>query len=122
MNHVKFDSAFNFKYSPRRGTKAAEYDDRVPEDEKQARLIKVIELQKTHTLERNKSFIGRVESVLVEKESKRSKDQWVGRIDANKWVIFDKGIAQIKDIVSVEIIEAKGVSLHGKLINKAEAA
>jgi len=122
MNQVKFDSAFNFKYSPRRGTKAAEYEDRVPEDEKQARLVEVIELQKEHTLERNKSFVGRVESVLVEKESKRSKDQWVGRIDANKWVIFDKGNAQIKDIVSIEIIEAKGVSLHGKLINKAEAA
>jgi len=122
MNHVKFDSAFNFKYSPRRGTKASEYDDRVPEAEKQSRLVEVIELQKNHTLARNKSFVGHIESVLVEKESKRSKDQWAGRIDANKWVIFDKGLAQVKDIVPVEIIEAKGVTLHGKLINKAEAA
>ena len=32
MNEIKFDSAFNFKYSPRRGTKASEYDDQIPED------------------------------------------------------------------------------------------
>ena len=49
MNEVEFDSAFTFKYSPRRGTKAIEYDDQVNEDEKQERLNKVIELQKFNT-------------------------------------------------------------------------
>lgn len=122
MEHVKFDSAFNFKYSPRRGTKAAEYDDHVPEDEKQERLVEVIELQKNHTLERNKLFVGRIEPVLVEKESKRSNEQWAGRTDSNKWVIFEKGMAKIKDIVPVEIEDAKGITLHGKINNKAEAA
>ena len=31
MNKVKFDSAFTFKYSPRKGTKAIEYDDQLSE-------------------------------------------------------------------------------------------
>ena len=35
MREVKFDSAFTFKYSPRKGTKAIEYDDQLGEDEKQ---------------------------------------------------------------------------------------
>ena len=49
MNEVKFDSAFTFKYSSRPGTKAAEFEDHVPEDEKQSRLDKVINLQREHT-------------------------------------------------------------------------
>ena len=32
MKEVKFDSAYNFIYSPRNGTKAAEYDDAVSEN------------------------------------------------------------------------------------------
>ena len=56
MRKVKFDSAFTFKYSPRKGTKAIEYDDQLGEDEKQNRLAKVIELQKLNT-EAKKSIL-----------------------------------------------------------------
>ncbi|MDP6532300.1 MAG: tRNA (N6-isopentenyl adenosine(37)-C2)-methylthiotransferase MiaB [Candidatus Marinimicrobia bacterium] len=121
MNAVKFDSAFTFKYSARPGTKAAEFTDHVPEDVMQDRLAEIIELQKQHTYERNLEQVGKVEEVLVEKESKRSSDKWAGRTDGNKWVIFNRGNAQIKDMVPVEITEAKGISLHGKLL-KAKAA
>jgi tRNA-2-methylthio-N6-dimethylallyladenosine synthase len=122
MKEVKFDSAFNFKYSPRRGTKASEYDDQIPEDVKQDRLTKVINLQKRHTLERNLEMVGSTQTVLIEKESKKSSKQWAGRTDSNKWVIFDKEDAQILESVQVIINEAKGVSLHGQLKKRAEAA
>jgi tRNA-2-methylthio-N6-dimethylallyladenosine synthase len=122
MNAVKFDSAFTFKYSLRTGTKAAEYSDQVPETEKQKRLEEVIKLQKRHTLSRNKAIIGQVEKVLVEKVSKRSATHWAGRTDSNKWVIFEKGDTQIKDIVPVLITDAKGISLHGQLVKIKEAA
>jgi tRNA-2-methylthio-N6-dimethylallyladenosine synthase len=122
MNAVKFDSAFTFKYSLRTGTKAAEYSDQVPETEKQNRLEEVIKLQKRHTLSRNKAIIGRVEKVLVEKVSKMSATHWAGRTDSNKWVIFEKGDTQIKDIVPVLITDAKGISLQGHLVKIKEAA
>jgi len=122
MNTIKFDSAFTFKYSLRAGTKAAEYSDQVPETEKQQRLEEVIKLQKRHTLSRNKAIIGRVEKVLVEKVSKRSTTHWAGRTDSNKWVIFEKGGTQIKDIVPVLITDAKGISLQGHLVKIKEAA
>ena len=122
MNAVKFDSAFTFKYSLRSGTKAAEYSDHLPEAEKQERLEEVIKLQKHHTLYRNKAIIGQIEKVLVEKISKRSTAQWAGRTDSNKWVIFPKKNAQIKDIVPVLINDAKGISLQGQLVNIKEAA
>jgi len=120
METVKFDSAYTFKYSSRPGTKAAEFEDHVTEIEKQNRLERVIDTQKQHTLLRNKEFIGRVELVLVEKESKRSTDQWAGRTDSNKWVVFNKGDAKIKDIVPVKINDARGITLHGEIVQIQE--
>ena len=122
MEEVKFDSAFNFKYSPRPGTKASEYDDPIPEDIKQERLEQIIDLQKRHTLERNLDLVGTIQTVLIEKESKMSSHQWAGRTDSNKWVIFDKEDVQIKDMVSIQIKKAKGITLHGELLQQAEAA
>jgi len=122
MEEVKFDSAFNFKYSPRPGTKASEYDDPIPEEIKQQRLEQIIDLQKRHTLERNLDLVGTIQTVLIEKESKMSSHQWAGRTDSNKWVIFDKEDVQIKDMVSIQIKKAKGITLHGELLKQAEAA
>ena len=122
MDEVKFDSAFTFKYSPRKGTKALEYEDQVSEAVKQKRLEELILLQKSHTELRNQSFIGKIEKVLIEKESKRNSSKWAGRTDSNKWVIFDKQSAKIKDIVPVLITQSKDITLHGKIMNKAKAA
>jgi len=116
MEYVKFDSAFNFKYSPRPYTKAAQFSDQVPEKIKQQRLLAVIALQKEHTLKRNQAEIGKEHTVLIEKDSKKSKQQWMGRTDSNKWVIFDKGTTGVKDLVKVKINGAQGVSLLGQLV------
>ena len=122
MNEVKFDSAFNFKYSSRRGTKASEYDDKIQEKIKQQRLEQVIYLQKKHTLERNMELVGTSQTVLVEKESKMSNDYWAGRTDSNKWVIFKKDNIPKKDMISVCIKEARGITLHGEFIQTLEKA
>jgi len=116
MESIQFDSAYTFKYSPRPYTKAAEYDDQIPEALKSERLDQLIALQKKHTLERNQAHVGSIEKVLVEKESKRSPDQWAGRTDSNKWVIFNKEETRIRDIIDVKIIGATGVTLHGQVV------
>ncbi|MEC8702960.1 MAG: tRNA (N6-isopentenyl adenosine(37)-C2)-methylthiotransferase MiaB [Candidatus Neomarinimicrobiota bacterium] len=103
MDEIKFDSAFTFKYSSRPGTKASEYKDHVLEGEKQERLEMVIAKQRAHTKKRNEDFVENIEDVLIEKESKRSSNQWAGRTDSNKWVIFDKKNEKIGDIVPVRI-------------------
>ena len=118
MDIVKFDSAYTFKYSSRPYTKAIEYDNHIDEDIKQDRLSRLIELQKEHTLLRNKEMVGQVVDVLVEKESKKSDEYWSGRTDSNKWVIFKKGTENIKDIIPVRITAAHGVTLRGKTKGK----
>lgn len=115
MDVIKFDFAFNFKFSERRGTKAIEYDDQINEEDKKNRLIRVINLQKKHTLHKNEKLIGSYQKVLIEKESKLSSFDWAGRTDSNKWVIFKKGNSKIGELVNVKINEAVGVSLKGQL-------
>jgi len=115
MKEVMFDSAYTFKYSSRPGTRAAEFEDHVLEDEKQKRLESVINLQREHTAIRNREFINTIEMVMVEKESKRSQEQWAGRTDSNKWVIFNKKSEKIGDIVPVHITSAYGITLQGKI-------
>ena len=124
MEKVHFDSAYTFKYSSRPGTKAAEFEDIISEEEKQSRLERVIDMQKKHTLLQNQKRVGAVEIVLVEKESKRSANHWAGRTDSNKWVIFEKNNFKIGELVPIKIIDAKGITLRGETINinKMEAA
>ncbi len=116
MNQVKFDTAFTFKYSPRPGTKAADFEDSVPEDMKQKRLEQMIRLQKEHTLYRNRALIGNTLEVLVEKDSKKSEKQHQGRTRSNKIVIFDKAGEQPGDFVNVEIVDAQGITLFGRIV------
>ncbi|MCF6238970.1 MAG: tRNA (N6-isopentenyl adenosine(37)-C2)-methylthiotransferase MiaB, partial [Candidatus Marinimicrobia bacterium] len=117
MNQVKFDTAFTFKYSPRPGTKAAEYADTVPEAEKQDRLERMIMLQKEHTLLRNKALIGTRVEVLVEKDSKKSEKQHQGRTRSNKIVIFNKASEQPGELIQVEINDAQGITLFGRIVD-----
>jgi len=71
MEQVKFDTAFTFKYSSRPGTKASEFEDTVPEKDKQERLQRMISLQREHTLLRNKEHIGETLEVLGGKKFKK---------------------------------------------------
>ena len=119
MEKIKFNSAFTFKYSPRPYTKAEQFTDQIDETIKKERLDKLINVQKKHTLELNSKKIGKVENVLIEKESKKSSNHWAGRTDSNEWVILEKNSSKIKDIIPVEIVDATGVILHGKKMVEA---
>ena len=116
MQIVKFDSAFMFKYSPRPGTKAAKMTDDVPEEEKSRRLKAVIQLQKSHTLERNKALVGTVQEVLIDGTSKKNPDEMIGRTESNKIVVIKEGHPKIGEFCNVQIEKAMGVSLFVKII------
>ena len=61
-------------------------------------------------------MLNQIVSVLVEKESKKSSNQWAGRTDGNIWVIIDKTNEDVKDIIDVQIIDAQGVTLFGNRV------
>jgi len=116
IDKIKFNFAYMFKYSSRPGTKASQYDEQIEEDAKQDRLERLIELQLKNTLIQNKSLIGKTVKVLVEKVSKKSKDQWSGRTEGGMWVIFDRNNENIGEVINIRIDDARGVTLFGSRV------
>lgn len=115
MKKVKFDSAFIFNYSERSGTVAARrWPDDVSPEEKKYRITLLNELQKEISLERNRGHIGETHEILVEGTSKRSDDDWFGRTDGNKMVVFPRTDQKRGDYVKVEISDATANTLKGK--------
>ncbi|MBS1272535.1 MAG: tRNA-2-methylthio-N(6)-dimethylallyladenosine synthase [Candidatus Marinimicrobia bacterium] len=117
MRQVRFDNAFMFKYSARPYTKAIEFEDTVPDEVKSDRLQHIIDLQNEITLEKNRELIGTTAQVLVEKDSKKSDKQWMGRTDENRIVVFDKNGELPRDVVPLRIYDAQGVTLFGEHLN-----
>lgn len=117
MREVGFDSAFMFKYSERPGTYASKrMEDNVPEDVKSRRLQEIIDLQLELSRESNKRDVGKEFEILVEGFSKRSRDQYFGRTDQNKVVIFDKKNHKIGEFVKVKITDYTPATLFGDAI------
>jgi tRNA-2-methylthio-N6-dimethylallyladenosine synthase len=116
MKKIKFDYAFTFKYSPRTGTKAAEYTDQVPEDIRLARLQKLIELQQEITTIKYKEQIGKIKEIYVEQVSKKSDLEMAGKSRDFKITVFPGDISLIGQFVKVKIINAVGWTLKGELI------
>ncbi len=118
LRTVRYDGAYMFKYSPREGTKAWKWGDDVPEEVKIRRLNEIIALQQQISYEINQQReVGRLHEVLVEGPSKRNPEQWQGRTDTNKVVIFprhpDVGVGSR---VRTRITAATSATLFGELV------
>lgn len=116
VRDVGFHAAFVFKYSERKNTIAArKYPDDVPESVKVERVNRLVALTKQLTLDRNRESIGQTVEVLVEGDSKRSSDQWMGRTDHFVTVVWNKTCADVQpgDLVPVVIQRASVTTLFG---------
>lgn len=115
VREVGFDSAFMFKYSERPGTYAAKHlPDNVPEEVKIARLNELIQLQTEISAEQNRKDEGKEFEILIERFSKRSREQLMGRTAQNKAVIIPKGNHHIGDFVKVRITGSSSATLIGE--------
>lgn len=117
MQWVGYDSAFMFNYSQRSNTLAAKkYEDDIPYEEKTRRLEEIIELQRRLSLESNQKDVGKTFEVLIEGESKRSKEQLFGRNTQNKVIIFDRKDFKIGVYVQVKVTSCTSATLFGETI------
>jgi len=116
LREVEYDGAFTFKYSPRENTKAWALGDDVPEGVKIDRLNEIIEAQRAISLRRNRELIGRTVEVLVEGESRKSPQDFCGRTDTNKMVVFPRAGLHAGEYVSVRVERANAATLFGTLV------
>lgn len=117
MEYVKYDFGFMFEYSERPGTPAEKrMKDDVPAEVKKRRLSEIINLQQQHSLQNMQKNIGKTFEVLIEGNSKKSDQHWMGRTSQNTVAVFPKGNEKVGDFVNVYIENCTSATLIGKVI------
>ncbi len=107
VRKVKFEQVYMFIYSRRVGTPGDRMENQIPENIKHKRFDRLKALVESQIEENNQKYIGTIQKVLVEGESKNNDKMLTGRTDSNKVVIFE-GDKELKD----QIIDLKIVSEH----------
>ena len=118
LHRIGYDSAFLFKYSPRPGAKAAEWDDDVPDDVKARRITVLIDEQKQASLDRNVPVVGRDVEVLVEGPSKRNPEHWFGKTPQFKTAVFRRRDESVGDLVTIRVAAVSPYTLFGEGVSK----
>lgn len=116
VSEARYDNAFMFMYSIRRGTKAAEMDGQVEDEVKKERLQRLIKLQNSIARELSEEYIGKKERVFVEGPSKKNDKVLTSRTSTNKIVLFEGSLDLIGQFVDIEIYDAKTWTLYGKIV------
>ncbi len=117
MEEIRFNNAFIFKYSVRPGTKAAEWEDDVAEDEKKKRNQILLSVQDELAEQLSMSFIGKTIEILVEGVSGRNEKRWTGRTEGNIITVFENdGTVKPGDMIKVSINKATSFTLYGEYV------
>lgn len=117
MEYCKYDLAYMYFYSERPGTLAARrFEDDVPLEIKKRRLQEMVDLHRIHSLESMQKDVGKICKVLIEGESKKTSEEFYGRNDQNKVVVFPKLNFKKGEYVHVKIERCTAGTLIGKVI------
>jgi len=120
MEDVRFDSAFIFKYSERKGTYAQrKLPDDVTAEEKTRRIVELVDLQKRITGEINRGLVGSEHVVLVEEAVEKKPGFVSGRTDSFKHTILPAAGLEPGDLVRVRIDSARGATLYASPVEAA---
>ncbi len=121
MDYVKYNFGYMYSYSERPGTLAGrKMEDDVTEETKARRLQEIVDLQQQHAWFRSEEFIGQTVEVLVEKVSKKSKEEFSGRNSQSITVVFPKENYKIGDFVNVKITSCTSGTLKGEAVELSE--
>ncbi len=119
MEYARFDYSYMYYYSERPGTLAARrYTDDIPLDVKKRRLHEIVQMQNGLSLQNNRLDLGKTFRVLIEGESKKSSDDWMGRSSQSKVVVFPKGDKQFRkgDYADVLVNDCSQGTLLGEAV------
>ena len=118
FKEVKYDMAYIFQYSERPNTKAEGFfRNNIPEKVKTKRNKILLEILHDNSLMRNRSLIGKVEEVLVEKNSKKEQFMMEGRTKGNRKVLFRGSDGKlIGELIDIKICIVTAFTLVGEII------
>tara|TARA_B110000305_G_scaffold236705_1_gene298594 strand:- start:13078 stop:14445 length:1368 start_codon:yes stop_codon:yes gene_type:complete len=110
-----FDMAYIFKYSIRSGTVAAELEDQITDEVKEARNQALLDVLRVNSKRRNESLVGTVQKVLLEGPDKTGQ-HFTGRTRGNRVVIIDADPRLVGEIVDVNVTRSTISTLYGDLV------
>jgi tRNA-2-methylthio-N6-dimethylallyladenosine synthase len=118
MDEVVFDYGYMFFYSERPGTPAAKnLKDDVSLEDKKRRVNEIIDKQRQHSAIKNQMSVGKVFRVLIEGESKKSREDFAGRNDQNKVIVFPRKTYKKGDYVNVFVNSCTSGTLIGEIVD-----
>ena len=126
VERAQFDAAFTFQYSARPGTKAAAFENQIPQDVVTERFGRLTEYTNRYAEESNKRLVGKTLEVLIEGISKAGDMTFSGRTITNHLVNFtipeELGIEPGPDMLEgrlceVRIDRARPYSVDGELVS-----
>ena len=120
VKETKFDRLGAFTYSREDGTPAYKFSRQIPEEEKDERLKRIMEIQQSVSEDNNKRFLGKTLKVLIDEKSESAPDQYVGRteydapeVDGTVYVT-SKEVIKNGDFVRVKIEDTLEYDLVGR--------
>jgi tRNA-2-methylthio-N6-dimethylallyladenosine synthase len=113
VREVEFDNAFVFKYSPRRDTPAATLPGQVPQEVKEERNARLLQLVNEIGARKYRSDVGERVQILVEGPSKKNAGRMMGRTRSNKIVVFAGSERHRGQLLDVRITGAVSFTLYG---------
>jgi len=116
LKELKFSVAFLYAYSPRKGTPAMRWKDDIPEEVKQDRLQRLIDLQNEIGNEERQQMLGQTVEVLVERFN-RDGEHLKGRTRCWKKVIFKGDASMIGTLQKVKVHGYSHQTLVGETIS-----
>ncbi len=117
VEHVQFDQAFVFRYSPRKDTPAAEMEEQLPERVKEERNQDLLKLVNSIVIRKNEAMVGTTQEVLCEGPSRYNEERLSGRTRTNRIVIFDGDAQRMAgELFDVKINETTGHTLYGDAV------
>ena len=118
VRKMNYEQIFMFIYSRRVGTVADKMENQIPEEIKHERFERLKKLYDENVSKNNEKFIGKVEKILVDGESKNNENMLTGRNDANKVIIFEGSKDLIGKMINVKITEEHKWYLKGEVEGK----
>lgn len=117
VDEAKFEAAFTFIYSPRKGTPAAKLEDHIGKETKSTRFQALVKRLEKHIEAHSDAMVGQVFDVLVDGVSKNDPNMYSGYTEENKLVHFRGDESLVGKIVKVKIHESHTYSMIGELVN-----
>lgn len=116
VKKIRFDEAFMYAYSPREGTQAYSITETISRQEKIDRLNSLIDLQRKTAREKLKARLDNTEEMIVERISKRSDEEIMGRTFLNHSAVTQGLPEDIGKKIRIRITGIKGATLYGRRI------